>query len=63
MEAQDHGVDVHELRAQRRAERKAAEARQRRERGDVEDPRIRLLDGEDLLEIMEERARAAVKVS
>ena len=63
MEAQDHGEDVHELRAARRRERKEAEARQRRGgEGGEEDPRIRLLDGEDLIELIEERARAAVEV-
>ena len=54
MEAQERGMDVHELRMLKKA--------QRDEEEEEDDVRIRLLDGEDLLELMEERARVAVKV-
>ena len=54
MEAQEQGMDIHELRMQRKE--------QRDDEDEEQDDRIRLVDGEDLLELMEERARAAVKV-
>ena len=67
MEAQELGVDIHDLRAQRKREREQQRERERRRGGgqveeEEEDERIRLLDGEELLELVEERARAAVKV-
>jgi restriction endonuclease Mrr len=49
------GIDVYDLK-----ERLRLQAVDQSE--EEEDPRIKILDGEDLLELMEERARMAVQV-
>lgn len=62
-EAAELGVDVYDLKAERKREQEEEREALRRERGEEEeDERIRVLDGEELLELLEYKARLAVEV-